>query len=257
MARVPEGREQVRAGLRSERRLAHRLEDRPWVTWALLGVLWGIHFALGFVPRPRVPVLLRFFGARGEGLMLRFGARRAAEVEDGETWRLVTYGFLHWDLGHLAMNSFALWGLGRLCQSVFGPVRFLAIFLASVVGGGVLSQMGSPATVSAGASGGVFGLLGALVAYGARRAAWMSPELRTLFGRKLWPWIVANLAIGFALPFVDNRAHIGGLLTGALFGVLSADEITDNNLPRPVVTGALVVAQVGVVVWAAVRLFGA
>ena len=243
MAWVPEGREQVRAGLRSERRLAHRLEVRPYVIWGLIGLLWVIHLSLGFVPRPRVPVWLRFLGARGEGLMLRFGARRAKEVEAGELWRLVTYGFLHWDLGHLAMNCFALWGLGRLSQAVFGPVRFLAIFLASVVGGGTLSQMGSPATVSAGASGGVFGLLGALVAYGARRAAWMSPPLRRLFGRQLWPWIVANLAIGLALPFVDNRAHIGGLVTGALFGVFSADEITDNNLPRTGVTVGMAVAM--------------
>ncbi len=237
--------------MRASRRFERWLDHRPLATRALLLGLAGVYLWTGFAQRGHVPLWARLLGIRREAVMLRFGARDGERVADGEAWRLLTHGFLHWDASHLLMNGLALWGLGRLAEAVFGPARFLWCFLLSVLGGGLLSQTGPIEVVSAGASGGVFGLLGALVVFGWRRRPWMPTEMRHLFGRRLWPWILVNLAIGLLLPFVDNRAHIGGLLAGAVCGAVFTDRVTDNHLPHPLVTSAIRAADVLLFVGAA------
>lgn len=95
-------------------------------------------------------------------------------------------------------------------------------------------------------------MMGALVAFGLVRGRNLHPELRRLFGRQLWPWILLNLGIGLLVPGVDNLGHVGGLVAGLGFGVLSADLVTDNHRPAATATWALGAASAGLLAWAVV-----
>ncbi|MDP2305128.1 MAG: rhomboid family intramembrane serine protease [Pseudomonadota bacterium] len=274
---------------RAERRFDFYVEARPVATYALVGTLLAIHLAIGVAGPSRLVWWFRLFGPRAEGRLLGWGARGGAAVADGEAWRLVSYGFLHWDVVHLLVNALALFGLGRLGEVVFGPVRVYWLFLVSVVGGGLLSQTAGPSVVSAGASGGLFGLLGALVAFGLARRAQMGPSLADLFVRRLAPWLVLNLGAGVLLPYayraitwvlamaytaalptlrplvhglpgriafgdgpsLDNRAHLGGLVAGAVCALLLGDRITDNHARTPSGTVAMALTLTVTLAWAA------
>ncbi|MDP2305131.1 MAG: rhomboid family intramembrane serine protease [Pseudomonadota bacterium] len=239
-----------KAWLDAERRFIVRLAQPPRATVVLLGLLIAIHVLGGVLVPSDSGTWQRIFGLRPAEIMVALGARDGALVAEGEVWRLVSSGFLHWDVAHLFMNGLALWGLGRLCEVVFGPVRFFWLFLLCVIGGNVLSQTAHVEIVSAGASGGVFGLLGALVAFGLSRRASLSPPLREVFTKQLFPWILLNLGIGILLPFIDNRAHIGGLVTGAVVALVLGDSLTDDHRPWPWATVAMALAFGLAVGWA-------
>lgn len=217
----------------STRRFWTHYTARPGMTFGLLASFIVLHLATGLadVVWYGRNVWMAVFGARSDDVLVRFGARAREPIESGEVWRLLSCGFLHGDLAHILFNGLAFWGLGRLSEAVYGPVRLLWLFLLSVLGGSVLSQLrGGP--LSVGASGGIFGMMGALVVFGWRRQASMPPELREVFGRRLWPWIVLNLMIGAMLPFIDNWGHVGGLIAGALCGTVLRDRIaavTENG----------------------------
>lgn len=237
------------------RRFEARFSHLPVTTIGLLAVLLTIHIADGLDSRPRWAWWARIALARPEAALIRWGARDGQSVEDGEVWRLVSYGFLHWDWGHLALNGLALWGLGRFLEAIFGPVRFLWLFVVSVVGGGLLSQTAARDVVSAGASGGIFGLLGALVMFGVLRRATLPDELRALFGWKLWPWILLNLGVGVLLPFIDNRAHVGGLIAGSLAVLPLGDHITHNRAPGAAVGVVMLIVLTIVLTWSAAMVW--
>ncbi len=177
------------------------------------------------------------------------GARLSEAVAIGQTWRMVTCLLLHADWLHFGLNTLALFGLGRLAEALFGRARLLALFLGAGLGGSVLSQLG-PSTMSVGASGAVFGLMGACIAFGFRHRAVLPVDLRRLLVRGLMPWVVLNLVIGFTVPRIDNLGHIGGLLTGAVLGLLLRDRIIpgtpEQSLSRG---GALAGLCVGVLCW--------
>jgi membrane associated rhomboid family serine protease len=241
----------IRAWQRSARRFFDFYGTPPRATALLIGVFVVVHAMTGLADwRAGTPLWLAVFGDRSPEVLVRFGARSTAEVRDGAVWRLLACGFLHADLTHLFFNALAFWGLGRLAEAVFGPVRFLWLFIVSVIGGSLLSQWGG-GPLSVGASGGVFGLMGGLVVFGWRRRKAMPPPLREVFGRQLWPWIVLNLGIGAMLPFIDNHAHVGGLLTGAATGLLLQDRVTWRDEPRGgtwlamAVTSAVLLAVTG------------
>ena len=129
-------------------------------------------------------------------------------VADGEYWRLLTAAFLHGSLIHLALNMYALYLFGPPLEAAFGRARFLALYLVSAVGGSAASYaVAAPGSPSLGASGAVFGLLGAFFVVN-RRLGRDSSQLLVL--------LVINLAFGFIAPNIDWRAHLGGLVTGAL-----------------------------------------
>lgn len=140
-------------------------------------------------------------------LTLRF-ADNALLVAQGEYHRMVTAAFLHAGLLHLAFNMFALWLFGSQVERVVGTGRFLVLYLLAAVGGSATSHFfGPPSTFAVGASGAVFGILGAYVVIaGARR----------LDTSQVTVLIVLNLFLGAVVPGIDNAAHVGGLLTGAV-----------------------------------------
>ena len=154
------------------------------------------------------------------GSIVRAGANVRSLVDHGETWRLASSVFVHVGLIHLIVNVLALWSLGRLVEGLFGRARMLAIYGVAGILGALASHLGGQAGVSAGASGAIFGLLGAalieLALHGRRyRRDWR----RSLLGA-LVVVTVAQLAIGFHWTMIDQWAHVGGLVVGIVVGAL-------------------------------------
>lgn len=124
-----------------------------------------------------------------------------------EWWRLLTGAFLHGSFLHIAFNMYVLFALGPTLERVLGHGRYLLLYIVAALGGSVASYAFSDfQTVSVGASGAIFGLMGALVVAG-RRLRYDIKQVVIL--------LVINFVIGFIAPGVDWRAHLGGLLTGA------------------------------------------
>jgi rhomboid protease GluP len=145
----------------------------------------------------------------------RFGATSPLFILHGQFWRLLTAGFLHGGLMHIAFNCWALMDVGAHAEQEYGARRMTAIFLISTVGGFAASTLwgylrGADIT-SVGASAGLFGLIGAMIAYGKASHGMEASMVKQFYVR----WAVYGLLMGL-LPFfrVDNAAHIGGLATG-------------------------------------------
>jgi len=148
-----------------------------------------------------------------------FGAKWGPDIfQRHQWWRLVTAGFLHGGWLHILMNSWVLYDLGAQVEQVFGTPRFLAIYFAGTVGGFYLSTLENPLIPSVGASAGIMGLIGAMIAFGVTNRSSMGRAIRNFYGR----WVVYILVLGFIPGFsVDNWAHIGGLAAGFAVGYLA------------------------------------
>lgn len=136
----------------------------------------------------------------------------------GEYWRLLAAMFLHIGILHLALNLWALYQLGGVFEMLFGSSRFAVTYLVSGLAASVASAFFTDG-VAAGASGAIFGILGALI-LSIRR----SPRFRHApWGRGLVQqlvfWAGINIVIGFTMPGIDNAAHIGGFVAGLLLGL--------------------------------------
>jgi membrane associated rhomboid family serine protease len=140
-------------------------------------------------------------------------AQYRAGVADGEYYRLFTSMFVHYGLVHLALNMWALWVLGRELEARLGPSRFLTLYLVAGVGGSVACYLFTPAAQSAGASGAIYGLFGALFVV-FRKLNLNTSSIITV--------LVINLVFSFTVPGISIAAHLGGLVTGGLIGVALA-----------------------------------
>lgn len=182
--------------------LGGRIRTRPIVTMSLIGINSAIY------------VISLFLSASGDSLIVEFGMWPVAIALEGEWWRLLTAAFLHAGLLHIGFNMFVLYLLGPPLEQVLGSSRFLILYLVSALGGSVASYASSPAnTVSVGASGAIFGLMAAFLVVGKRFRRDVS-QVAVL--------LAVNLVIGFVLPQIDWRAHIGGALTGAAIAAVMA-----------------------------------
>lgn len=190
------------------------LTPSVWSATAVVGVnvaVWLVQVAMGVPPLQPSPEVLLQWG----------GNSAAAVVLDGQVWRLLTATMLHGGLMHLALNMFGLWEPGRQLARQIGNGQFLLVYLASALCGSAASlHFSAQASVSIGASGAVFGVLGALVA-----SSWKHrSELPALSSKRLWSgpglFLVYALVQGFGSARVDNAAHVGGLLAGLLLGLL-------------------------------------
>jgi rhomboid protease GluP len=144
--------------------------------------------------------------------LTRFGAARPDAIAAGQWWRLLTAGFLHGGLMHILFNSWAMMDISAHAEQVYGPRRLIAIYLLSTIGGFYASMVWNRG-VSVGASAGLFGLIGAMLAVGVFEKTFEASLIKAFYIR----WAVYGLLWGL-LPFfrVDNAAHIGGLVTGFL-----------------------------------------
>lgn len=157
--------------------------------------------------------------------LIHWGANALPFTMIDEPWRLLTSAFLHIGLMHLLFNTFAMYFFGQVAEPMFGHAKFLAIFLLSAVGGTLLNNYvtwyalineGAQPGLSAGASGGIMGIGGALLVGALFKVAVGGLMLNL---RSLVLIMGINLVYGFAVPGIDNAAHIGGAITGALLAL--------------------------------------
>ena len=181
-------------------------------------------------------VLMLVYGAglwhTANTVQLAWGANFGPATQDGQWWRLGTAMFIHFGVLHLLLNMWALWDVGRLVERLLGPLRFALLYLGSGAAGNLLSLVvqGNHA-VSGGASGAIFGLYGALlVSLWRERRQVERREFKWLFGGAL-VFSALVLGMGFVVPGIDNAAHAGGLVAGALGGRLLARPWTVHS-PR-------------------------
>ncbi len=225
---VAEARREFRKG--PGRRIAVAEAKAFSATRALLiaiGVVYVIEVAVGgagsLLSGPSSRQLVDLGGEVPLGIQVDGGI---IGVATGQYWRLVTAMFLHGGLLHAAMNAWVLYVLGTALERELGRARFVAVYVLSGLFAGAASyaftalQAGngsfeSLTVVSVGASGAIFGLFGAFVAFNWRRRHLALANARL---RQILPWIVLNLVFSFSLPFIDWRAHVGGLVAGLAAG---------------------------------------
>jgi rhomboid protease GluP len=153
-------------------------------------------------------------GSNNDQVLLTFGMKVNQLIAQGQTWRLFTAMFLHIGVLHLLSNLYALNALGPLVEGYYGHRRFLAIYLVAGLTGSVASYAFSPVP-SAGASGAIFGLIGATVVYFLRYRENFGDRGRAII-QNMFVIIAINLIFGLSVPYIDNWGHIGGLVGGVL-----------------------------------------
>ena len=193
-------------------------------------------------------------GPSGQRLFDLGGLYAPAIAFDGQYWRLLSSMFLHAGLLHVGFNSYALWLFGSAVEGVFGRARFLAIyFVTGLVAGASSYAFGATQALGVGASGAIFGVFGAFVAYYYRRRhlALASANLRSAI-----TIVLLNVFLGLSIPGIDLRAHIGGFVAGLAAGVVS-DEVGPLDLRRLLHWGgllAIALLGVGLVMWRTAQL---
>jgi len=188
------------------RRVSYALPlSKPIFTWVLLGLIvavFGVETLAG--------------GSTSTLVLVQMGAKVTPLIAAGQYWRLLTSMFLHIGLLHLFFNAYALIVIGMELERILGWERFLAVYLLSGLFGGLASYAFS-LNLAAGASGAIFGLIGALGAFfllhRQQLGAWGQRRLVNIL-----VLIAINLFLGFTQPGIDNLAHLGGLVSGLGLG---------------------------------------
>jgi rhomboid protease GluP len=155
-----------------------------------------------------------------EAALRQLGAIVPGLLERGEYWRLVAAMFLHGGWLHWFLNSWALYQLGTLYETLFGSTRFATVYFISGIVASTASSMHMKEGLGVGASGAIFGILGAFI-FSIRRSPLYrnQPWTKSLISQLVF-WIAVNIAIGVSFKFIDNTAHIAGLITGLLLGLI-------------------------------------
>ena len=169
--------------------------------------------------------------------LLNDGAVSRPTIADGELWRLLSAGFLHAGIGHLLFNMFSLYILGTMLEPAVGRARFAVIYFVSVLAGSFGVVVLEATAPSVGASGGVFGLMGAAIAVLWRRG--INP-----MESGLGFWLGLNLLITFAVPNISIGGHLGGLAGGTLAALLMFEVGERARIPKHIAT--VLAAAVGV-----------
>lgn len=201
-------------GSKSEKRRLPQLGSIPWRAMPVTVAFVVANLLVSLL------VYLRYGNITDLGALIAVGANLKSATLAGEWWRMATSMFLHVGVAHLALNLYGLWILGRLVEQMHGSVRTLAIYGISGLLGALASTYLGGAGTAVGASGAVMGLMGAALAeLGIYRSRYPRRWVRPLFGM-LAILTLAQVAVGFFYPIVDQWGHVGGLLGGAAIGAL-------------------------------------
>lgn len=179
----------------------------------------------------------------------RFG-QVVGGVAGGELYRLLTGGFLHAGLLHLGFNMWVLWILGSQLEPALGRVRFAGLYVSSLLAGSMGVMLTEPLAATVGASGAVFGLMGA--AFALQHARGINPWKSGVGGL-----ILLNVLITFAVPGISIGGHLGGLAGGAAVGwtLVQLDRVTRSDAAALAACAAFSVVFVLVSIWAAERWY--
>ncbi|MGH7345884.1 MAG: rhomboid family intramembrane serine protease [Candidatus Rokuibacteriota bacterium] len=205
MSAVPEPPLRITPDMLLSRRVdfERRMGRVPPVTLATLVLLAAI-----FVAEVRMGAL------ESRDTIIAMGALARERVAAGEPWRLLTAPWLHGGVEHLIGNGIALYILGMVCEAAFGRAQLVVLYVLSGLGGSLVSMLVTPGP-SVGASGAIFGLQGAAIVLLRRQRDRLLVRDRRV-GFVLLIWAIYAIAGGLTDPIIDNGAHIGGALTGAL-----------------------------------------
>ena len=231
------------------------VQPMPWVrreqsTISLTQILFGANIAVFIAmllasgePTAFLDPMHEFSGP----LLEHWGANWGPLTLSGDWWRLLTYMFVHGGLLHIGFNMWCLWDLGALSESLYGRWTYLVIYLTTGVIGGLASLAWHPFISTVGASAAIFGLAGALIS-SFYLGEFSLPKM-AIKGTLMSLLVFAgfNLFFGGMFPGVDNSAHIGGLISGLIFGALVAKFAPhqDNSAQRIAVLGVMVLVVAG------------
>jgi len=222
----------------------------PWLTRALAGANVLVFVAMAVA---------------GAGVLhpealvhIAWGSNFAPLTVDGEWWRLATSTFVHFGVLHLLFNMWVLWSTGGLVERLFGHARFAAIYAAAGVVGSLASVTWNPLVNSAGASGAIFGLIGAQLAFFLRGGHRIPAEVIRAQRASILGFIAYAVIFGLTVPGIDNAAHVGGLACGFCMGWLLARPLGAYSSVRVarggiVLAALLACAVVPAGIWAAGR----
>ena len=158
----------------------------------------------------------------GDILLINF-ALFAPNVAMGQWWLLITAGFLHGSIIHLLFNAYILWVIGSQLENIVGSFKFTIIYFFSLIGGSLASYLFSPfGSYSVGASGAIFGIMGAMLIVGRKHNLDIS-QITTL--------VAINVVLGFVFSGIDWRAHLGGLAAGVIITwvLINAISLREKN----------------------------
>jgi rhomboid protease GluP len=198
-----------------------RLSSRARVTPALVAINLFV-FALMlfdgaglFVADPRVA--------------MKWGSNFAPLTMDGAWWRLFTAMFIHFGILHVALNMWALYLSGKMTERLYGSARFAVVYVFAGLTGGMASLLWNPEVNSAGASGAIFGVFGAMLAFVVNPRNGVPRSIMIEHRNSTLAFAAYSLFYGAAHAGIDNAAHVGGLLGGFLMGVLLARPLDDAH----------------------------
>ena len=149
--------------------------------------------------------------------LIKFGALYPPfVVMYGEYYRLITSIFIHIGIAHIFFNGYALYTFGPQIERLLGPKKFLLFFLLTGVGGNLVTFLFNFNSISAGASGSLFGILGAFLYLAHRHGDMVTPGGR----KQIFSLITINLILTFVVPSISTTAHLGGLIMGYLLSYI-------------------------------------
>jgi rhomboid protease GluP len=174
---------------------------KPIITYVLITINVLVYILTAYLSRNIVDSNIN--------VLILLGAKVNSLIANGQYYRLVTAMFLHGGIVHVSLNMYALYSIGPLVENVYGKGKYIVIYFLS----GILSSLASfmfSNSISIGASGAIFGLLGAALIFAIK----MKNRIGRGFINNIITVIGINLVIGFSIPNIDNFAHLGGLLGG-------------------------------------------
>jgi membrane associated rhomboid family serine protease len=175
------------------------------------------------------------------GSVIEHAGLNAPTVADGDWWRIVTAGFLHAGVIHIALNMFALFILGSLLEPAIGTPRFLGVYFVALLAGSCGALLLDPNETTVGASGAIFGLMSAAFIVARHRGL---EQLASQIGF----YVVLNLVFTFGVPGISVGGHLGGLVGGGLAGLLIIFAERETRRPVPIeVLGMLALGAASVV----------
>ncbi len=238
---------QHEAAQRGEDSPVQRVEPAPWVqgqrsnsaSMTVTQIIFGINVA--------VFVGMALAGASitepNSADLLRWGANFGPYTMGGQWWRLLTCVFVHIGIIHIALNMWCLWGLGRLAEAIYDHWTFGAVYLITGVSASVASLIWDPSRLSAGASGAIFGIAGALIASLYLGEFTIPKSAVSVMLQSVVRFAGINLIFGAMAGHTDNAAHVGGLISGLILGALIS-RVAPNKDAVPRRLGVLLVGIV-------------